>query len=796
LSNTEKALKFASLGFSVFPADPSTKQPYYKEGVIEHGHLDSTTESDTIATWFSLDFPNAEVGIHAGASEVIVLDVDVDESKDKSGYDSLGFLDIPETYSYTSRSGKGKHFIYDLADSPFIPPANRYRHMEGVDRKSGSSYVVAWGEPPESRDELAGPPEWLLDIPSDVQVHTGFTGDVDDWFAGIPLGEPTATVRQIIDTLPTSNFGHAEVLSITFRLVRLAAEGHTGVDWAFDELWRKWVRPPYDSPELKKELQDAIFGAIKKAGDEDERIAQLPAYMDSLDLASGKLIDYLLSPPKGKSTYFHAIKMGLAESLRFDTIASLVWGAPGTQEYARDWGIGYLYDSIISAAEKSAYETGEGVSGPEEDEEESEKTSVEVQLLKPSERERIKDELTFVDRYSMQAATRVAKQNKPYDDMNGWTVLSCWASMLGYIPRKNGREGLNSFGMILGETTSGKSASRKLMMMALKEIFLGDPAFNIGGNPSPSALAQKLLTRNNLVSFFNKDEAHGAMKTWIGADWTSGLLEQLADYYDGWVSAELRTSDKENSGKAARTHFIMHLQATPKAMIELLNRELFETGFLARFIWAIGWPREVTYDSMAEEDSEGDEEKLGFDPYSRQLSAELTTAKRMVTEGTGESMVKVRIDSKASKRLQDAKWMLNQMFEKDANFDILQPALVRMGVMIRKAASMVVLSEGRWVITERDILLALRAAEDWTSALATVAQQIVASDWQRATEEIRAFIESLPNKEAKRERVLRKFKHIEGPRMEQYIASLIGQGYIYEFGAGGGAKMLGAKNRE
>jgi len=788
MTNTEKALKLAALGFYCFPVNGETKQPYYQKDVFENGHRDATTDPERLATWFSVDFPTAEVGIHTGASELVVLDVDVDE--DKSGYDSLGFLPIPETFSYPSRSGKGRHYLYDLADSPFLAPQNRYRRMEGIDRKSGSSYVVFWGDSPDNRDALAAPPSWLLDLASDGQVHTGFTGDVDDWFASIPLGEPTETVRGIIDNLPMSDFGHQEVIGITYRLVRLAAEGHTGVDWAFDELWRRWVKPPYDSPELKKELQDAIFGAIRKAGEADDDISSLPPYGESVDAASIKLVDLLMAEPKGKTGYFKLIRACIADGLDDDdVVASLVWSAPATQVYARDWGISYLREQIAKIRADMSYEKGEGITGPTEDEDGF--TSTNVVLLTDAERKSIEHEVTMIDRYVAHAATRVTRQNTPYTTMNAWTVLSCWASTLGFIPRKNGREGLNSFGMILGETTSGKSAERKLMMMYLKELFLNDPGFNIGGNPSPSALTKKLLERDDQLSFFNRDEAHGAMKTWIGADWSSGLLEDLADYYDGWVSAQLRTSDKDGTGaKGARTHFVMHLQATPDAMIALLNRDLFLSGFLARFIWALGWPREVSYESMAEEDSEGDEVRLGFDPYSRQGACELSVARRFVQEDTGELTTPVRIDTMASKRIQDAKWQLNKMFERDPNFEILQPALVRMGVMIRKAASMLVLSEGRTVIEVRDILLALKAAEEWTSSLAIVARQIVASDWQRATDEIEAFLDGLPFHEAKRERLLRKFKHVEGVRMEQMIGSLIAQGRLREYGGGTTGKMI------
>lgn len=528
----------------------------------------------------------------------------------------------------------------------------------------------------------------------------------------------------------------------------------------------------------------------------------LPDYGDTLAKLSSKNLDLALAEPRenqdrSELRYRLLCELFRQHGLTFDEVVSIAWHAPASKKWSEEDARGIL--GLLAEAGKAEmeikYESGAGIVAPGADED-SVFIDTNVKILNDNERAMIAHEKTLVDRYAAHAATRVPKQNLPYDTMNGWTLLSAWASTIGYIPRRNGKEGLNIFAMILGDTTSGKSAARKLLMTALKELFLADPGFNIGGNPSPSALGKKLLERDGKVSLFNKDEAHGAMKSWISADWTSGLLEAMADLYDGKVDAQLRTSDWEASGKSAETHFIMHLQATPKAMIELLNKDLFLSGFLARFVWGLGWPREVTYDSMAEEDAIGDEVVTGFDPYSRQLSAELTIAKRRVQGKADADYMAVRIDSLASKRIQDAKWQLNAMFEKDPNFEILQPALVRMGVMIRKAASMLALSEGRNLIVLRDILLALKAAEEWTSNLAKVAQQIVASDWQRETDAVESYIRSRPDSEERKERVLRQFKHVEGPKLEMYIQSLINQGRIHEFNGKNAGRMLGIKVRD
>lgn len=521
----------------------------------------------------------------------------------------------------------------------------------------------------------------------------------------------------------------------------------------------------------------------------------LPDYGAALDKLSAKVLDLALAEPRAtqdrsKLRYRLLCELFREDSLTFEEAMSIAWHAPASKKWSEQDSRGFsgLLAEAYKAQTEVEDEKDDAAPSPDEDEA-LDATDIKVSILSAHERMSISHEKTIVDRYVESAGLRVPKQNKPYDVMNGWTWLSAGLCTAGFIPRRNGAEKCNIFGMTLGETTSGKSASRKILLAYLRETFLDDPGFNIGGNPSASALGKKLLERDGMVSFFNKDEAHGALKSWIQADWTSGLLEALADLYDGKVDAQLRTSDWEASGKSAETYFIMHLQGTPKAMIELLNRDLFASGFLVRFVWAIGLPREVTYDSMAEEDSDGEDVRLGFDPEGRQAAAELLIARRELHRVSHSHKAPIRINPDAAKRLQDAKWQLEKMFEKDVNYDILQPSLVRMGVTVRKMATLIAMSEGRNQTTLRDILLALKQAEEWVSNLVNVARQITASDWQRACDEVEKFVASRPNGEEGRARVLRAFKHVEGPKLEMYIQSLISQNRLREFGGDKG-KML------
>ena len=191
------AFDLVELGFSVFPVNPETKHPF-----TTHGHLDASQDVELVATWFSLDYPKAVVGVHAGASNLVILDLDRKNGKD--GFESVddGWLEIPDSYHYDTPSG-GRHYIYRAPAGKRLAPARDYRGLSGVDRRGGSSYAVWYGEAP-TIDLIKHAPDWLCD---DVESRTGsaFDGELDQWLGKISEGDPDNKVIQAIQRIPAQS---------------------------------------------------------------------------------------------------------------------------------------------------------------------------------------------------------------------------------------------------------------------------------------------------------------------------------------------------------------------------------------------------------------------------------------------------------------------------------------------------------------------------------------------------------------------------------------------------------------
>lgn len=608
---------------------------------------------------------------------------------------------------------------------------------------------------------------WVLDVPVEAKraaelAHKITTAHKEDGCD--PSGWSANKVLRVTGTVNTGHgFPEAVIAEYTgeFYSIEDIEEAYKDVD-------------VYERPIMGRVSNVVEIVEPEDLPDYAEALAKLP--QDVLELALAE-VEAGADGYRSEARYKLLCELfRLGSLLTYEEVLTVAWHAPACRKWSQEdsRGINGLMMEANKAQAEVVWEAGQGLEPPEEKTE-----GGIVDLLTEGERSLLLESKSWIDKYMHWAGNKLAKQNAPYDRINAWTILSCAFSDVAYIPRKNGPEGLNIYTMTLGETTTGKSQSLKLMRTVLDEVFLDDKGYNLGGNASPNALGEKLLERDGKVSMFSKDEAHGLFKQWSTQDWTTGMMEDLALLYDGTVPPMLRTGKKEMA-KAAKTHFIMHLMGTPEEITRSLNREMFKSGFLARFMWSIGEPRILSKDAVREEDSDGTEIKLGFEPMARQWAAEFSDIKRRLRGGTGSGHIAIGITDAAAERMTEVKWQLaNLVKTSDTNWDILNPSLVRMGVTIRKCASLLALVEGRNDADVKHVLQAIQAAEEWVKNLFIVAEKISASDFERNCDEVEAYVKAKDGK-IKLEFVNRRFKAWRVRDLQESIGALCSQGRLRE----------------
>lgn len=134
----EAALKYAKMGWAVFPCSPETKKP-----LTPHGCKDAKKDLGAIRAWWQR-YPNASVAVATGSmSNLIMIDEDLDEIEGKDGPHNMMLWerdngDLPETVVViTGRGGRHRYFKYYKDDI-----RNRAGIIKDVDVRGEGGYAI------------------------------------------------------------------------------------------------------------------------------------------------------------------------------------------------------------------------------------------------------------------------------------------------------------------------------------------------------------------------------------------------------------------------------------------------------------------------------------------------------------------------------------------------------------------------------------------------------------------------------------------------------------------------------
>ena len=727
-----KALALAELGIHVFPVNTAgdTKVP-----LTPRGHLDATTDPDRITAWWD-EFPEASPGVAAGPSGLVLLDVDAKNGKD--GWQSLmeAWVDIPDTLNYDTPTG-GVHYVYE-SDRDDLNGVANYRKMDGVDRRAGSSFFVWWGGVPDDRDVFTQAPEWLVD-PARRRTERAFEGDTADWFESLTPGEPNVLVRRAMERV-TEDMSHSEMVERQYEAVRLGAEGNPGVPQLLDAIQDAWLnRPPenHTTPESQWQYKffEALDSGIAKYGELIGLVKTLPEFTPGM-IPPGVSDSLIYGSPANKQVWNRAMRELITAESDDLIVVSILWSAPRPRDLSREWGLSFVMDRVTT--ERGRMEAPDDVPVAAEPVEPGEG----VQLLNEEEREAVARTQTFTDLY-LAAGMRSGFANPTMFRASAWNVLSLAFAFKGFIPvSQTDKLGLNLWIVSLSYSGSGKTRSVKFEDEILNALYEGDNTdqpYQLGDQVSPAGLHEALLMRNRQGTYMNSDEASGFISRVENVEFMRGLKDDLAKYYDGYVPAATKKNAKHLKGESALTHFNMHLHATPERFWEIVTREMFLSGFLARVNWSIGElpDRDLSKVSLTQVVDVPDD--IG---QLHPNVAEIVTDLGLLRLARGAS-APVLTSSEALDRMTTAlRTMLGAVIG-TPHEDMLEPAVTRLGFeTIRKCATLNALWRGSNQVEHIDALVAIHAAQEWFDNLFTVAEQVSDSLFEKSCAEIEAFIRS------------------------------------------------------
>lgn len=374
-----------------------------------------------------------------------------------------------------------------------------------------------------------------------------------------------------------------------------------------------------------------------------------------------------------------------------------------------------------------------------------------VQLLTEEERTRAENYQTFIETYTGWAKTRTKLADPQYHVSNAIALLSTIFGEYGYAVPQHGSMPLEVWFMILGVTTrSHKTTAARLMLEVIREIEQArkvqhkerEQPYRIAQNITPEALADILAKRGDISSLFHVDEAHGLLRSERGAKgYMSGTSLLLTQLYDGWVPATERMTRAGNP--SVRTHLTMHLMGVPDRMIEILDREDFRSGFLARFIFVLGQPAQETRENMRLEQSDPTKPR-DWDAEMAKMAVDLATSMgrldSVVARKPDGYKIPVVVSDKAWDRWNDLTMKLDEVAEQSEDFEAALPTARRTGNTVHRVACLLALAEGKTVVSLNHMLKAIYFAEQWVTTMLVFIQLVHRNQWARQVHELIEYI--------------------------------------------------------
>lgn len=735
------AFDLAKNGFWVFPL--------HLDGTprTENGFKDASDDPYHVEEWVAKYGDKVKIGIATGKSGLVVLDLDYKEDATGNvlvdGYDSLdkAWVEVPESFAYTSSGGQGRHIWYAAPEGKNLPRKIGYRKMAGVDRCSGDGYVVFAGDTAPVKSDLTVAPEWLQDETT-TRTADRFEGDVKAWYETLEEGEPNALVRKAIEDAEAlfadrgNDFTHSDVIEAQHRAIRLAAEGNPGIPVLLERLEELTLNREgahsRDPEEYLYEFQEGLLSGIAKHGAAIELRGKLPAY--SISLVPQGVPDRLVTGEPGDKSIFRELLASLLENGADDiTATSVLWNSPRTSALARDWGLEFVHKRVQEARLRPEPVRENPTLKSTLDVEIIGEEHTTSEFLTDRELETVLENDTFIDSYIAASASK-GFVNIDVAVPAAWTCLSMAFGTRAYVPIGATPLEMNLWFTIAAQSGTGKTSEGEFLQEVFRVLLHeDDSSFSMSANSSPEGMEMDLLTRDGKPTLIYEDEASSFFMNLRSKDWMATLPDRFARWYNGWVKGSTKLNLKELRGKNARTSLSSFMMATPDRFLPLIDASMFASGFLARTNWVIGAPpidpdakNRITYSTTTEK---------RISPAAFELANDLASVAAQF-----DSTVPVTGDEKATKRVEKAIRAFYKKGEKHPRYDSIEPSVTRLKETILKCSALLALYRGETVFDTVDVLTAIYHAETWFKTLLTVANEIAESPYSRDLEEIETFI--------------------------------------------------------
>lgn len=614
---------------------------------------------------------------------------------------------------------------------------------------------------------------WLLDRPADAKqaetvvrkltyAHKGAGADVSSWGRNKLLRLPG-----------TTNTSHGSPQRVTIRK-------DTGAIYTLAEIANAYDDIPLTPIPEPREMSSLPVGDIpENLPDFFEAQAKLPEEFP---------IELLTAEPQGgnRSELRWLLLSTLIENgLTNEEAFVIAKQSPAASKWFEDSrGLTGLWAEILKERERFGWGKLEGA----EPAEPVKVTRKRVEILTPEERERAQKHYkkTFLHEYEEWVSSHLKVYNAPYHRAAAWMVLS---NLVGENARVNVRSkdvpcGL--FFFVLGETSTGKSESKDFMQDAIHRGYPEAKNPDIGDDISIGALMDILRDRPRSATIMSSDEVDGMLSQMRDKNgWRSADMATYTYLYDGKVSGQGRKGNTDDVGKWTKTQFSWFGMGTPAKVFPVLDRAMFESGFLARFQWWFGDAHEISESDMGVEiGGESSYNARGKTIEKWKIHAQKVSSgwgfRRMNIPDEDVPIMDVDRSETAEFIKQKTAQIEARLWRDDPNYDILYPSLRRTMITVAKMAALLALWDQRQTFGKDDVLVALLQSEELLANLYYAASQVSTSQHAKMLDVMYDYI-AISGQDTPSEKIFRWMseKHnLDMAQVERYRDELRAHGRI------------------
>lgn len=416
------------------------------------------------------------------------------------------------------------------------------------------------------------------------------------------------------------------------------------------------------------------------------------------------------------------------------------------------------------------------------------RTEKSLSLLSLEERQKVRNNPTFIDHYVEWALSKSPDHAEVYSHSLATMVLSAAYSDRCMVSLRWGLVKPNLWNIMLGDSTrTHKSSAKNLFLRFVHGIEDQDGVkLDIGSDATAEKLVTVLGERDKQVSVLHTDEINGFFLETMTKNYRSGTLEIYTELYDGKVPVVLRATKGSGNQHRADTSFLLLGVGIFDKVAKTLHREQFESGFLLRSTWALADPR--PYKPGDSDLVAGDEAEVTTDYQDPVFRKMLSTVMKQRNRYNEDMPLVMHFEPEALKRINKFTEALH-IYAAQRQDKTLDGGIDRLRDSVMKLAALLSYHHNLKKIGLFEVLVAISQGELWFRDFQRMLDAVSLTAFGNELDELESFVRTGANGIRTEAVVLRKFQY-KMKDYEELITVLTKQGRIRRLGKEGKLEAL------